>query len=321
MAMRYQGKPLRAGLAPKKPSRRKKLTGGFARKKRLTKPGAKPKPKPKVPKAPGAPQAPAASAPTAPQAPGPYNPGPPAATQLPWNAQSESEIGLANRNYNDTDARLTQEDYAARSEWGFDKEFASNPLTRANLLKKAYDSSRLSATNSMASRGQLYSGATSNALGYADFNNLQNTDKEMRAYQAERNRIQQDRLSATRDRDESIAAAHARALEGALGEDPDSSQYLNDSQYNEGYDEAYDETGAPIDESTPAGKAKAAAARKKGRVRKKAPAKKAAAHKRPPAHRSPVAKKPIPKKLPAKLAPKKPPPKKPPPPPPPKRKK
>jgi hypothetical protein len=325
---RYRPK-VKAGFSPKrlprkpaakKPPRKKRPT---PKKRPFKKPGLK---KPKAPGAPsisaGAPAADSASSYGGPDTTGAYAPGaagayggPPAATQLPWNASTETQIGFANRNYNDEIASLAQQEYGVRSEFGFDQEFANNPLTRANLLKKSYNQARLGATNSMASRGQLYSGATSNQLGYADADYNESRDSEMKQYQGLRNEIAQSRLGAARTRDESIAAAHAEALEAALGQELDSSQYVDDSY--DAYGDGSSDGGAYGDEAagdyvtvTDPVTGQKKRVKRRAPTKKRAPVKKKAPVKKPPPKKKVVAKKPPPKK---------PPPRKPPPPPPKKR--
>jgi hypothetical protein len=244
---------------------------------------------------------------------GPYG-GPPSAKQLPWNASTETQIGFANRNYNDEMAQLGQQDFAVRSDFGFDQEFANNPLTRANLLKKSYDQARTGAVNSMAARGQLYSGATSNQLSYADSDYNETRDREMKEYQGLRNEISQSKLGAARTRDESIAAAHAEALEAALGQELDSSQYVDDSYdaYGDGSsdggaygEEDYEDYGPEAyEEVTDPATGKKKRVLKKGARRKLKPgakkryrpgARKPGARRPPP--RKPGARKPPPKRV------------------------
>jgi hypothetical protein len=306
----------KARLRPKRPA-----------KKRPPRRGRKPPPKKRRPKKPGmgvpaGPAAPSISAGPAggPDTTGAYAPGagpyggPPSATQLPWNASSETQQGFANRNYNDEMASLNQQDFAVRSDFGFDQEFANNPLTRANLLKKSYDQARTGAVNSMAARGQLYSGATSNQLSYADADYNESRDSEMKQYQGLRNEIAQSKLGAARTRDESIAAAHAEALEAALGQELDSSMYADDAYdaYGDGsYDggaygeEDYEDYGPEAYEEVTDPKTG-----KKKRVLKKGARRKLKPGAKPRKRYAPTKKRPPPKRVARKLPARKPPPRK-----------
>lgn len=142
--------------------------------------------------------------------------------QLPWDAQYETQSGLLNRNFQNQEAALAQQETDTRSQYGFDAQYASNPLTKANLLQRSYEQGRLGATNSMAARGQLYSGATSNALGYEDFNHASNYNNLQTEYQGLLNKISQGHISDRQGLDEGVANAKADALSRALAQDPES---------------------------------------------------------------------------------------------------
>ncbi len=148
--------------------------------------------------------------------PGYTPPAAPAPQQLPWDSMAESRQGLAQRNFADTEARLGQDEANIKSRYGFDPEFANNPLTRANLLQRSYQQQRKSASLGMAARGQLYSGALSNKLAGADFDYTRNLDTEKQQYTDSLNRVLQERLQNQRGLEEANMSANEMRLEKAL---------------------------------------------------------------------------------------------------------
>jgi len=122
--------------------------------------------KAKVPKAPAAPKAavPAAS---------PYTPPVSPVGVLPIDLQVgvDSAAQGAQANLANTVAGLDQAAQRAQRDAGYNVNLAtqsftvdpSNPYSRASAIQRAYDQSKAGATNSMAARGQLYSGSLQNA--------------------------------------------------------------------------------------------------------------------------------------------------------------
>lgn len=117
------------------------------------------------------------------------------ALQTAPDAQYTSELGANAAPYNTGLAQLPGNVGAAAHQAGYSTYLSdpndptsinvgaidtSNPYSRAALLQKSYDQNRAGATTSMASRGQLYSGAHQNAQNVAqsDFNRDSTLNRE-----------------------------------------------------------------------------------------------------------------------------------------------
>jgi hypothetical protein len=130
--------------------------------------GTKPKPA-APPAAPAAPVVPAAPA---------YS-----LSALPPDASYDAALATLARQRDDQLTALTQARTSNLSDYGF-KEGPNgalafdpnNPYSKAALLKKAYDTNRRSTGQSMASGGQLYSGAFQNAQDLVNRNQAQGED-------------------------------------------------------------------------------------------------------------------------------------------------
>lgn len=142
--------------------------------------------------------------------------GAPAPTGQPWDAKYETQVGSLRNTNAGTLANIQNQENTARSQYGFDDQYANDPYTRANLLKQSWNTNRLKATNAMASRGQLYSGATSNALGYADEGYNRDYNTAQQGYQDLLNRFSTQRLQANQGMNEGIAAAEAQRIQDTM---------------------------------------------------------------------------------------------------------
>jgi hypothetical protein len=98
----------------------------------------------------------------------PAAPDPP--TPMPWDTNYANEDANLTANYNNTITGLDYQKAQGIKQFGFDD--ASDPYNNLKMLQKHYDEAKRGALNSMASRGQLYSGAAQNAQNYAaeDYN-------------------------------------------------------------------------------------------------------------------------------------------------------
>lgn len=141
---------------------------------------------------------------------------------MPWNAQYETTVNRANTDLSNTNLQLQNEETATRNNYGFDDPTA-NPYSQAALLQRSFNQNQNQATNSYAARGQLYSGALSNALDQGRFNMESDYNRTRGAYEGELRDIAGRRLGAAQGHDETIAQAEAQRLQDALSERPDPS--------------------------------------------------------------------------------------------------
>lgn len=138
---------------------------------------------------------------------------------MPWNAAYETTTGNLRKEQADTQANLAYQRAGVEQEYGFND--TSDPYARANLLQRSYQQGQLGTTNSMAARGQLYSGATQRARETNTFNMGQNLNALRGEYQQKMYGLDQDRLQSDQTYRRGLEDAEARRLESALEERPD----------------------------------------------------------------------------------------------------
>jgi hypothetical protein len=81
---------------------------------------------------------------------------------VPFDAALTARQNLARTSYQNRIAGIAAQEPMVRRRFGFTEQGQidpSNPFGRAQLLKRSYDQSQRGTTNSLAARGQLYSGA------------------------------------------------------------------------------------------------------------------------------------------------------------------
>lgn len=141
------------------------------------------------------------------------------------DAGYNSAINMANRTYADEELGLNQKEYGVKEQYGFDPQFANNPYTRANMLKRAADQRFRGTLNSSAGAGQLYSGATSRAQLSNDFQTGAETDEARRSYTSALQEIEASRLSSARDRDSGYDRAYLDMIDRAAANAPSPSMF------------------------------------------------------------------------------------------------
>lgn len=118
----------------------------------------------------------------------PPTPTPAAPAPLPVDPAYDAQVAGLARTRDDTLAGLGTQRTAALANYGYNAQYdpsggvsgltvdPSNPFSRAALLTRNYQQSKAGTTNSLASRGQLYSGAMQTAQNANDFGYLQGQD-------------------------------------------------------------------------------------------------------------------------------------------------
>lgn len=116
------------------------------------------------------------------QAPAPA-PAAPAANKQPVDPTYNADIGGLDQGLWNTHVDLNASRTNTLLDYGYNETAPgqitvdpNNPYSRAALLAKSYREAKAGTTNSMASQGQLYSGALRNAQDVNDSQNLQQTD-------------------------------------------------------------------------------------------------------------------------------------------------
>jgi len=141
---------------------------------------------------------------------------------LPWNAQYQSTVGGLQRDYRDIMAQQQLQKTGIEQEYGLNDY--SDPYSRARLLERSFQQGQQGTTNAMASRGQLYSGATQRARERGVFDYGQQQHALRGEYQQRLSGLDQERLAAERELRQGTAEAQAGRLEEALEERPDPSE-------------------------------------------------------------------------------------------------
>lgn len=143
-------------------------------------------------------------------------------TAAPWETDPvyQGQLAVGRQRLSSTLAALDNEQTTGLTRFGFTPDGqidASNPFSQAALLKRNYDQSVRGTTNSMAARGQLYSGALQrqqreNRFGYdrGNFDLKTNFDAFM-------NELRNRRRSAQDQLDELGVTGRADAISRALG--------------------------------------------------------------------------------------------------------
>ena len=150
-------------------------------------------------------------------------------TQPPIGQLNDSgynaDIAGLDRNYNAAQTGLDTQQYALRSQFGFDNEFAQNPYTRANMLTSAYNKANMATRTNYAARGQQYSGARDRAASY-DAESYQKGLYDTRGeYDRELANIESQRLAAENEKLGGADKAYAAMLDRYYSQDPDASLY------------------------------------------------------------------------------------------------
>lgn len=149
-------------------------------------------------------------------------------TPLPFSAQYNTTVAQARNERNQTVDSLAGQRLAQQQQYGIgpngeiqagDPNF--NPYSEARQLEASYAAKRGGILNSAAASGQLYSGATQNAFGYA--RNAYGTaqDDLLRRYQADQGKLTQGELDARQKFQTAKQQAGATWLQDAVNATPD----------------------------------------------------------------------------------------------------
>lgn len=145
---------------------------------------------------------------------------PPAAP--PIDPIYDAQVGTANRRRDDALAFLDQDERTAIRTFGLDD--TSDPFSRARMLQRSYEQRRLGNTNSMAARGQLYSGALQNQQNETEFQRLRGVDSLRKEQDDILARIRQRRAGVNAGHEEDIIAAGSDRIGRAIQSPPDASE-------------------------------------------------------------------------------------------------
>lgn len=143
--------------------------------------------------------------------PGPYKP-------TPWDAQYESSVSNSNTKYNNALISLGLKKTALQQDYGIDpgfNDYKANPYSRAALLEQSYRRANRASANSLASAGQLYSGASQNAESYNREDNARSRDELERLYRSALQQNSDEVLAAGDQRSGEISDAGWKRVEAA----------------------------------------------------------------------------------------------------------
>lgn len=153
----------------------------------------------------------------------PHAPKPAPPVGVADDAAYETQANNLNTRYANQDLALTGQEQQIKQDYGFDPEYASNPYTKANMLARAASQRFTGTTNAMASRGQLYSGATNNARAADQFASDAQMNDARNSYAQALIGIQNSRLSNTTDRNLGLADARQSLNDRLTASTPDAS--------------------------------------------------------------------------------------------------
>jgi hypothetical protein len=173
-------------------------------------PGAKKYVRPKATTAPPKPKA-TIGVPPAPAAPKPQ--------AQPADPLYDVQVGGAKRRYEQALAELQYQKGRTRQEFGF--EDTSNPYNRAAMLERSYKQGQQRTLGSMASAGQLYSGALQSGLEEGTRGFSQNTANLRRAYEDALHGYTRKEAEAKGGYEESLGTAAAEKLQRAVEQRPE----------------------------------------------------------------------------------------------------
>lgn len=151
--------------------------------------------------------------------PPPVTPPAPAGAPLPFDPIYEGQVGINTTSFNNTNVGLDQEQSGAVRSYGLDDP--SDPFSRAALLKQVWQQRGRASGNSLAARGQLYSGAYQNAQNANALGQEQGLDSLRKGQNAVLANIAARRASARTGRDQGNLDAFSAAIGRASQVRPD----------------------------------------------------------------------------------------------------
>lgn len=135
---------------------------------------------------------------------------------LPFYGDLDTQDATSLAQYNNTQSALTYQQGQLNQEYGMGGD-TSDPFNKANLLERSFKQRQAYDTNSLASRGQQYSGAKLNADAASQYSHDQSYDALSRAYQQGTQGIKQQGLSAYTSYQGTVNADQQARLARALG--------------------------------------------------------------------------------------------------------
>lgn len=127
---------------------------------------------------------------------------------LPYDALYEDAVARRQRNLTNTMGQLQFEETDLNQTYND----PSNPFNQLAMAKRAFEQQKRGATNSMAARGQLYSGALQNQQNEIRFGHERTNDDLARAYARARQGIVARRQGAQSEFEDYKASAYADRL-------------------------------------------------------------------------------------------------------------
>lgn len=156
-------------------------------------------------------------------------------TSLPLDPTYDATIGGLQRKRDTTISQLEGQKPRVLADYGYtasgyDSSGAptglafdpNNPFSRAALAKRTYDQTQSGTTNSMAARGQLYSGAREQATAGNEFNYQQGTDALLKALTSSLVGIQSGKTNAGVDFELGAGQAYGDRITRAQNTPPSS---------------------------------------------------------------------------------------------------
>lgn len=138
------------------------------------------------------------------------------APDLSSNENLQRALTASNDRYNQTLAGLDDQERSLGVSYGlgqYGADIASNPYSRAAMLQRSYNQNQRASLNTMASRGQLYAGATQNQANANTSNYSSAYDALAKDFGARTQAITSARIQAEQERANADEIAARRAAD------------------------------------------------------------------------------------------------------------
>lgn len=141
-------------------------------------------------------------------------PAPQTPAVMPWAGAIDSSVNNVTTGLTQRLNNITADELRTKQRFGIDD--TSDPFSEMAMLRQSFDTAQKSSTNSMASQGQLYSGALQNSLDTGRFNFERGGDALKKSYADALAGFRDARLSAQTEANSQVDSLNMQRLDYAL---------------------------------------------------------------------------------------------------------